>query len=477
VAYGGLRLLVAIGPANLPRLNEVSFDARSLGFTLAVSVLAGLLFGSIPAWRYARSRLVLSTGASSRTASAGRTRQRARNALVVAQVAMALVLMVSALLMIRTFAALRNVEPGFTGAAQLQTMRIAIPETMIADPKMVTRTEQEIADKIAAIPGIRSVGFITAAPMEGFDPNWDELGVEGKVYPGGEPPMRLFDYVSPGFFSTMGTRIVAGRDFAWDDLYGMRAKVMVSENFARENWGSAANAVGKRVRQFAKMPWQEVIGVVEDVRVHGVDEKAPGIIYWSALIEDPYSQQPAIEAARSVRFVIRSDRAGTEGLLNQLQQAVWSVNANLPLASPVTMEQMYSASMARTSFTLVMLGIAGAMALLLGIIGIYGVISYAVSQRTREIGIRLALGAQKGELRWMFVRFALTVTGIGVGIGLLAAAGLTRLMSSVLFGVGPMDPLTFAMVPLVLGLAAAVASYVPALRASGVNPVEALRAE
>jgi predicted permease len=475
VAYGGLRLLVAIGPVNLPRLSEISFDARSFVFTLALSVLAGLLFGSIPAWRYARTKAALNTG--NRTASVSRDRQRTRNALVVAQVAMALVLLVSALLMIRTFAALRNVQPGFMDAAHLETMRIAIPDTMIADERTVTRTEQAIEDKIAAIPGVQSVGYAVSAPMEGFDPNWDELRVEGKNYEGGEPPLQMFNYVAPGFFSTMGTRIVAGRDFTWADLYDLRPMVMVSENFARENWGSAANAVGKRVRQFSSMPWQEVIGVVEDVRVHGAEEKAPGIIYWGALISDPYHPQPAIEAARTVRFMIRSDRAGTEALLNQVQQAVWSVNANLPVAQPGTMQEIYSQSMARTSFTLVMLGIAGAMALLLGVIGIYGVISYAVSQRTREIGIRLALGAQKAELRWMFMRFALTVTATGIAIGISVAAGLTRLMSSLLFGVSPMDPLTFVTVPLVLGLAAAVASYLPAMRASDVNPVEALRAE
>lgn len=192
---------------------------------------------------------------------------------------------------------------------------------------------------------------------------------------------------------------------------------------------------------------------------------------------DPYSAKPAIRSARSVRFMIRSDRAGTEALLNQVQQAVWSVNASLPVASPGTMQQIYSQSMARTSFTLVMLAIAGSMALLLGIVGIYGVISYAVSQRTREIGIRLALGAQKSELRWMFVRFALTLTGAGVAVGLFAAAGLTRLMSSSLFGVGALDPLTFATIPLVLGAASVVSSYVPAWRAARVNPVDALRAE
>jgi predicted permease len=356
-------------------------------------------------------------------------------------------------------------------------MGIVIPETMIADERMVLRTQQEIEDKVAAIPGVKSVGFAAAGPMEDFDPNWDEIRVEGKNYEGGEPPLRMYNYVAPGFFATMGTHIVAGRDFTWADVYGLRKMVMVSENFARENWGSAANAVGKRVRQFDSTPWEEVIGVVEDVRVHGVDEKAPAVVYWPALIDNPYTQKPSLFSQRGVRFMIRSDRAGTQTLLNQVQQAVWSVNANLPVASPGTMEQLYSQSMARTSFTLVMLAIAGSMALLLGIIGIYGVISYAVSQRTREIGIRLALGASRSELRWMFVRFALTLTGVGVGIGLATAAGTTRLMSSLLFGVSPIDPLTFSVIPLVLGAAATVASYVPAVRAARMNPVDALRAE
>jgi predicted permease len=477
VAFAGLRLLVAIGPTDLPRLSELSLDARSLGFTLVLSVLSGLLFGSIPAVRYARTRASAMMGGTSRTASAGRSRQRSRNGLVIAQVAMALVLLVSALLMIRTFAALRDVEPGFADPQHLQTMRIWIPDLLVSDPQMVTRAQNNIADKLAAIPGVASVGFAGAVPMENIDPNWDEIRVEGKNYEGGEPPLRLFNFVSPGYFNAMGTRLVAGRDFTWTDIYGLRPGVIVSENFARESWGSASAAVGKRVRQFSSMPWQEVIGVVEDVRVHGVDEKAPAIIYWPAMHQDPYTAKPTIDAPRFVTFAIRSERAGTESFLSQVQQAVWSVNSNLPLASVSTMQEIYSQSLARTSFTLVMLAIAGTMALALSLIGIYGVISYAVSQRTREIGIRLALGAQKGVLRWMFVRSALVLTGVGVVIGLGAAAALMQLMKTLLFGISPLDPLTFVAVPLILITAAAFASYLPARRAAGINPVEALRAE
>jgi predicted permease len=477
VAYGGLRLLARIGPADLPRLNEISLDGWSLAFALLLSLLSGVLFGAIPALKYSGARPGAALSGSSRTASTSRDRQRARDLLVVGQVAMALVLLISAMLMIRTFAALRHVEPGFADAAHLQTVRISIPDSLIADPLKVTQVENAISDKLAAIPGVSSAGFAAAMPMEGIDPNWDEVRVEGKNYAGGIPPLRLYNYVSPGYFHTAGTRLLAGREFTWTDIYDLRQVAIVSDNFARENWGSPAAAIHKRFRQFSNMPWQEVVGVVEDVRHNGVDEDAPAIIYWTPMLNDPYTPKPTVNAQHSVTFAIRSDRAGTESFLNQVQQAVWSVNGNLPLASVETMQEIYGQSLARTSFTLAMLAIAGSMALVIGIIGIYGVISYAVSQRTREIGIRLALGAQKGSLKWMFVRSALSLTGTGVAIGIVAAAGLMQFMKALLFGISPFDPLTYIAVPLLLVTAAVLASYLPARRAAAVNPVEALRAE
>jgi len=477
VAYGGLQLLAAVGPADLPRLSEISLDARSLAFTFLLSLFSGLFFGSIPVWKYARVSGSMTMGGAQRTATTTRGHQRSRNFLVIAQVAMALVLLVSSALMIRTFAALRNVEPGFSDPSNLQTMRISIPDTLITDPVLVTRTQNSIADQIAATPGVTSVAFARAVPMEGDDPNWDQLFVEGKNYQGAEPPLMMYNYVSPGYFHAMGTRIVAGSDFTWSDLYDLRPKVMVSETFARESWGSAPSAVGKRVKQFSDMPWHEVIGVVEDVRVHGADKAAPPIIYWPAMLKDPYTSTPAIAAPNSVTFAIRTRRAGEQGFLNELQRAVWSVNSDLPLASIRTMQEIYGQSMARTSFALVMLAIAGSMGLALSIIGIYGVISYAVSRRTREIGIRLALGAQKRELRWMFVRSALVMAGFGIGLGLIAASMIVQLMKSLLFGVTPLDPGTFIAVPLILTAAAALASHLPARRASRLDPIVALRYE
>ena len=477
LAHEGLRLLVAIGPANLPRLSEISMDAWTLGFTLALSLVSGLLFGLIPALKYAGPRIAIVLRSAGRTSSVSRERHRARNVLVVAQVALALVLMVSAGLMIRTFQALRTVEPGFTQAEHLQTMRSSIPESLIAKPEQVIRTQNSILERLAVIPGVSSVGFASEMPMEGFGSMWDCIFAEDKTYPANEiPPLRFFKYVSPEFFHAAGTRIVAGREITWTEIYGLRPVVMLSENLARELWGTPSAAVGKRIREFPSMPWSEVIGVIQDVRENGVQERAPEIVYWPPMMNNLFGPS-SLGAIRTVTFVVRSDRAGTESFLNQVQQAVWSVNSNLPVASVRTMQEVYGESLARTSFTLVMLGIAGGMALVLGIIGIYGVISYAVSQRTREIGIRLALGAQQSELRRMFVRYGLVLAGIGVVVGLGAAVVLMRLMKSLLFGISPLDPLTYAAVPLILVMAAVLASYLPARRASAVDPVEALKAE
>jgi len=476
VACAGLRFLVALGPSSLPRLAEISLDARSIAFTLALALFCGLILGLIPALRYAFRRHELA-GTGGRTASASRQRHRSRNVLVIAQVAMSLVLLVGATLMIRTFARMRAVDPGFADAAHIQTLRISIPSSLIQDPTTVLRTENAILDQLAALPGVQGVGFTSAAPMEGIEPNWNDLFIQGKTYTDYVAPLRLFDNVSPGYFHAMGTRFLAGRDFTWDDLYGARPVAIVSDSFAREEWGSAQAAIGKRMSQIDRAPWQEVIGVVQDVRFNGIDRKAPAIVYWGAMLLVPYVPTHPVDVTRSVTVAVRSADAGTDSFLREVQHAVWSVNANLPVASPRTMAEIASASMARTSFTLVMLAIAGSMALLLGIVGIYGVIAYAVAQRRREIGIRLALGAQRRELRWMFVRSALLLTGAGIALGLVAALGLTQLMKSLLFGISPTDPLTYAAVVAVLGGVAIVASYLPARRAAAVNPVEALRAE
>src|ERR1700691_827622 len=377
LAYVGVRSLVAIGPSNLPRLNEIAIDARGLGFTFVLSVLSGLLFGLIPALKYTGPPSSLALQSAGRTISVSRDRHRARNLLVVGQVAMALVLLMSAGLMIRTFGALRKIDPGFADARHLQVMRISIPDSLIAEPERVTRIQNDILDKLAAIQGVKSAGFVSEMPMEGVDSDWDEIFVQDKVYSGDLiAPLRLYKSISPGFLQTAGTRLVAGPEMTWGEVYALRPEVMVSENLAREMWGTPSAAIGKHLREFSAMPWHEVIGVIQDVREKGIQEQAPEIVYWPPLVQNRFA--PAI---RTVTFVMRSERAGTESFLNEVRAAVQSVNSDLPLASVRTMQDVYDQSVARTSLTLVMLGIAGTMALALGIIGIYGVMSYTVAQR------------------------------------------------------------------------------------------------
>jgi hypothetical protein len=244
---------------------------------------------------------------------------------------------------------------------------------------------------------------------------------------------------------------------------------------AREMWGDPRAALGKRVREGMKDEWREIVGVVGDVYDNGVQEKAPAFVYWPAMMDNFWGD--ALHVNRGGAFVIRTNRAATEGFLKEARQAIWSVNPNLPVFLVRTLQDLYDQSMVRTSFTLVMLVIAGGMALVLGIVGIYGVIAYSVSQRTREIGIRMALGAGPAGLRRMFVSHGMLLAAIGAALGLIAAAGVTRLMTSLLFGIRALDPMTYSVVAAVLISSAALASYVPARRATAVDPVQALRAE
>ena len=474
LAYGALRVLIAMAPSGLPRLEEIGLDVPTLVFSLAASLLASLLFGSVPVLKYAGKRLGTGLREGGRTLSEGRERHRSRNVLAVVQVALAVILLISSGLMIRTFHALTTVDPGFAAPEQLQTFRVNIPETEVKDPERVVRMQEEILRKIEAVPGVSSVGLSMSVPMDGN--GWeDTLFAKDQNYSSGEIPLRRFRFVAPGFFKTLGTPLVAGRDFTWDDIYNKVPLAVISEKLARENWHDPSLALGKQIRANAKDDWREVVGVVRDVHEDGVDQKAPSSVYWPILAA--HFTGTELEVRRFVTYSIRSQRVGSESFMSEVRRAVWSVDPNLPLADIHTLDYFYRTSMARTSFTLVMLAIAGSMALLLGIVGLYGVIAYSLSQRRREIGIRSALGAQRRELTGIFVRHAMWLTFVGVICGLVAALALTRLMSSLLFGIKPTDPATFAVVSISLLSAAAVSSYLPARRAATVNPVEALRSE
>jgi len=474
LAWGALHLLVALGPAGLPRLHDIGIDLNVLVFTLVVALLCSVLFGSIPALRYAGTRV--GTGLrESRTTSQGRDRHRTRNTLVVIQVSLAFVLMICSGLMIRSFRALTRVDAGYDTSAKIQTLRLGIPEAEVPKAEDVLRMQQAIAQKIAAVPGVESVSFGNSVPMDGN--GWhDPVFAQDRSYTGNAlPPLRKFHFGTPGYLRTLGIPMVAGRDFTWDEIFKKQPVGMVSENLAREYWGSPANALGKHIRVSSKDDWREIIGVIGDVHDDGMEKDAPTVAYWPTLMSHFESDQFNVQ--RFVVFAIRSPRAGSESLMKDVRQAVWSVDANLPLTGIHTQDYYYQKSISRTSFTLVMLGIAAGIALLLGIVGLYGVIAYSASQRTREIGIRIALGAGRDSITNMFVRQGLVLAGVGIGCGLLMALAATQLLKSLLFHVNPVDPTTYLLACVALCAAASLASYLPSRRTASVNPVDALRAE
>jgi predicted permease len=475
--YAALQLLLALAPPQLPRLTSIAMDDRALAFALALTVVAGATIGAVPMLRVARIRLSTALRGS-RGGTAGRVQQRTQSALVVGQVALALLLLVSSGLMIRTFQALRHVEPGFVGAESLQTFRLDFPPLVVPDPLAVVQQERAITAAIRAIPGVTSAGWVDGLPMEFGGANWDGIDVEGAEYGvGGNLALRVFRSISPDYLPTMGTRVIAGRNIEWADIDELRPVTLISEGLAREKWGSPEAAMGAKIRAAGGQgPWREIVGVVEDVRLLGANQPPPKIVYWPALQKDFYVGLPYY-IQRGTAFAVRTQLAGSPALTRQIEQAVWSVNASLPVANMRTMQDLYDRSLARTSFTLVILIVAAAAALVLGIVGLYGVLSYAVSQRRREIAIRLALGAQQRDVQRRFVRYGVTLAGLGVIIGLVGAAGATRLMSAILYDVQPVDPLTYAAVAAGLTLVAALASYLPARRAAAVAPAESLAAE
>jgi putative ABC transport system permease protein len=475
LAYAGLRLLVYLSPANLPRLDQIAIDPPALLFAVAISLLCGLLFGLVPVFKHARPRLSAALRGGSRTFSEGRERHRTQRALVVVQVALALVLLAGSGLMIRTFQALRRVQPGFSNPEQILTLRISIPDAEVPQPERVARIENEILDKISAIPGVSSAALSNSVTMDGGNNN-DPVWVEDQAGSGTKlPPVRRYKHLSPGYFQTLGNPILVGRDFTWTDIHEMRPVVIVSENFASEYWKQPAAALGKRIRETTTGTWREIIGVVGPEHDNGVAQKAPAIVYWPLLKANFWGDR--VDVQRGPAVLIRSSRTGTESFFQEVRKAVWSVNSSLPLANVQTVQEIYNHSMARTSFTLVMLAIAASMALLLGVVGIYGVISYSITRRTREIGIRIALGASQEKVRAMFLRQGLLLAGLGVAAGIAAAVPLTRLMSALLYEVSPLDPMTYGGVSLAIVAACQLATYIPARRATRVEPVEALRVE
>jgi putative ABC transport system permease protein len=472
LAYAGLELLSAFAPANLPRVEDITVGAPVLAFAAAAALVSSLAFGAIPAVKHAfgsDARL----GAGARGATASREGNRTRGALIVVQVALALVLLVGAGLMIRTFQGLTALEPGFSDPEHVQVASVFFPPWAIPEHERAWHMQREILERIAALPGVAAVGIGGAGLSDRGLSGSPGAAIEVEVrpdLPDAAPARRNFAMISPGYFQALGTRLVAGRDVAWTDVDDDRPIVWVSENFARAVWGEPQAALGKRIRWDGRGDgtgaWREIVGVTQDVYA-SLFERPPTNVYVPTTISD----------LRRSGYVIRTDRAGTENFVNEVRQAVSASHPVLAVLQIPTLQDIYSDALAPTSFMLVLLAIAGAMALTLSVVGIYGVISYIVSQRRREIGIRLALGAQARSVQRMFLRQGLVVAMIGVAVGLAAAVGLSRWLTSFLFEVRPLDLPTYVTVLGVLLVAVALAAYVPARRAAELDPVETLRAE
>src|SRR5688572_19236889 len=336
LAEAAIALLRTIAPAELPRVDEIGIDVTVLLFTLSVSVLSGVLFGLFAVLRFG-SPSVAALKEGGRSASDAPRAHRTRNALVVGQVALALTLLIVSGLMIRTFIALREVDPGFTRPEQVQTFVLAIPPGLISDPEEAARTHERVAEQLARVQGVTSVGLSSSITMDGED-NGNSIEVEG-VPDGETAKLRRFKSFAPGYFETMGNRLVAGRSITWSEIHQRRPVIVISEPLAREHWREPARALGKRVRSSSRNPWREIVGVVGDERDDGLNQPATAIVYWP-LLNDTYQE-------RTIAYAVRSSRAGTPPFVRELQQAVWAVNPNLPFAAVQTLDEIRATSMAR----------------------------------------------------------------------------------------------------------------------------------
>jgi len=483
LAWAALRLLVGIAPRALPRVREIGVDPTVVAFALAASLAAGVAFGLVAAFRVRRDGLLYGLREGGRGGSAGRARNRARSLLTVTQVALALVLLVSSGLLMRSFRALRAVEPGFREPEEILTFHVFVPPAEQADGRQAVDTLRRVVEEIRALPGVASVAAVSSLPMRGW--NLDgALRVEGvPVDDRQQRPIRRYKFVGGDYASTMGQRLVAGRELTWADTTERRPVVMVSEAFAREHWQTPKAALGRRVTDLGppgnndppSPSWKEIVGVVENLHDDGAQAPPVKVVYWPLVVGDFWGNQSY--AQRSVAIAVRTAGRRPLGLVPEVERAVWSVNPNLPLSEVMTMAEVRDRSMARTSFTLTMLALSAGMAVLLASVGIYGVLSFLVVQRTREIGVRLALGAQRASVSGMLIRHGMVLTTIGVVVGLAAAAAVTRVLESLLFGVEAIDLPTYTGVSVGLAVVALVASGIASLRAASVDPIEALRAE
>ncbi len=475
LAFGGIKLLVALGPESIPRLEAIRIDTPVLLFTLAVSVGAGLLFGLAPLFRHTRPDVSGALKEGFRGTTSGRARVRARTVLVLGQVALAFLLMVGSGLLVKSFWNLHNVDPGFD-AENVITLRLVLPDNPYDNEEQSVAFFQQLLDRVEAIPGVERAGAVSKLPLLPEGESHSGVLIEDRpVEPGSMPHVALTIVLTPGYFETMGIRLLEGRLVESSDITAGTGAVVVNRAFAQHYW-PGESAVGKRVwrgigddMEGEDFEWLPVVGVVEDVRNLRLDAEIRPIIY--------YAMAGPGDTYRTSMSIVAKTSTTPTALAPAVRDAIWAIDPNVPITGIETMTQVVRNATSRAGFTMLMLGLAAAVALLLGSVGLYGVISYGVTQRRQEMGVRMALGAPAGRVRGLVVRQGAVVAAVGLGMGFVAALGLTRVMDTLLFEVSPTDPPTFGLVVLLLFVVSLFASWVPARRAASVDPAIALRAE
>jgi putative ABC transport system permease protein len=472
LAYLGMKGLLAMAPVAVPRADEIGIDGSVLLFTAAISLGSGLLFGLFPALGQGGKDLSGALKEGGRNSTTGRERHKARNLLVIAQVALALVLLVGSGLMARSFLELRGVDPGFDSENRL-VYRIGLPDAEWSEPEAVRAFHRQLQERMAAIPGVRSAALVTAAPLEDQKTAGPMETDENPVQEGELGTLVDRRHVSPGYFRTLGIELVAGRELTWEDGGDTFRGIIVSEALARAFWPGEASVLGKQIReQGSEDGFWEVVGVAQDVRFENLTSDPAPLAYVPMTTGGHHDPDPV----RAMAVVLHTD-SDPLGAVALAREALREVGPRLPMVNPRTLETIEKNAMAATSFTVVLLGIASGIALLLGTVGIYGVVSYVVSRRTQEIGVRMALGAPGSVVLRDVVRQGMILTGVGIGIGLLGAWGVSRVLATLLFGVSATDPLTYLGTASGLAMVAFMASWIPARRAARIDPVEALRSE
>jgi len=473
LAVWGVELLTSLMPDNLSRMGEVRLDGRVLGFTFAVSLLTGVLFGLAPAWQASQSNPNETLKEGGRSGAGGGKRQRVRSALIVSEVALALVLLIGAGLMLKSFGRLLNINPGFNPDYVL-TMRVplpALPGTTYAEPPARAAFYRQTLTRVAALPGIERVAATSILPLSPTTSSGTTTAENSVVGPNDLAVEADWRWVTPDYFNALDATLVRGRYFAEGDTRETERVAVVDESFARRFY-PGEDAIGKRIKRGgfnSQNPWMKIVGIVRHIKHRRLEADSHVQAYF------PYYQD-SLPAAMSL--VVRA-RPGTDpaSLSVAVRGAVQEVDKNQPVFNVRTMQQIVSESVAQQRLSMLLLAVFAGLALLLAAIGLYGVMAYLVSTRKHEIGIRMALGARAADIFKLVISQGMVLTLIGIGVGLLGAFALTRLMASLLYGVSATDPLTFAVITLLLAGVALLACYIPARRATKVDPIIALRYE